>query len=42
MPDVGLMPVPLRNAVHELRRHPTAAFVERLYAEGFAAGRVRG
>ena len=40
MPDVGLMPVPLRNAVHELRGRPTAAFVERLYAEGFAAGRV--
>jgi hypothetical protein len=34
------MPAPLRNAVRELRTHPTAAFVQRLYAEGFPAGRV--
>lgn len=36
MPDVALMPAPLRNVVRELRGRPTAAFVERLYAEGFA------
>jgi glutathione S-transferase len=37
MPGVALMPVPLRNVVHELRGHPTAVFVQRLYAERFAA-----
>ncbi len=40
MPDVALMPAPLRRVVRELRRRPTAAFVERLYVEGFEAGRV--
>ncbi len=40
MPDVALMPSALRRVVGELRSRPTAAFVERLDAEGLAAGRV--
>ena len=42
MPDVALMPMPLRGVVHELRARPTARFVQRLYAEGFSAARKRG
>jgi glutathione S-transferase len=40
LPAVELMPTTLRHAVRELRQHPTAAFVQRLYAEGMPAARV--
>ena len=40
MPDVALLPCPLRKTVRELRATPTAAFVQRLYVEGLAAGRA--
>lgn len=37
MPPVDAMPAPMKLLIHELREHPTAAFVDRLYAEDFAA-----
>jgi hypothetical protein len=40
MPAIGLMTLPLRTALAELRSRPTAAFVERLYAEGLPAARA--
>ena len=40
LPAVELMPVPLRRVVRELREHPTAGFVQRLYAEGLPTARV--
>lgn len=42
MPAVGLMPAALRNVLLELRERPTAAFVQRLYAEGFPSARAQG
>ena len=40
MPPVELMPAPLRSVVRELQARPTAAFVQRLYAEGFPAAQL--
>ena len=40
MPAVEILPAKLRDAVRELRTHPTAAFVQRIYAEGVPARRV--
>jgi glutathione S-transferase len=40
MPSAELMPSPLRRVVRELQARPTAAFVQRLYAEGFPKARV--
>jgi glutathione S-transferase len=40
MPALEEMPRPLRRALEELREHPTAAFVQHLYAEGFASARI--
>ena len=40
MPAIGLMSLPLRTALAELRSRPTAAFVQRLYAEGLPAARA--
>jgi len=40
MPALEQMPPVLRTAMEELRQRPTAAFVQRLYAEGFAAARA--
>jgi glutathione S-transferase len=38
MPALEEMPPPMRRAIEELRAHPTAAFVQRLYADGFRSG----
>jgi glutathione S-transferase len=40
MPALEEMPQPMRRSLEELREHPTAAFVQRLYAEGFPAARI--
>ena len=40
MPALEEMPPELRRAVEELRAHPTAAFVQRLYAERFPSARA--
>lgn len=40
MPALEQMPPAVRTAIEALRQHPTAAFVQRLYAEGFAAARA--
>lgn len=40
MPPAGTLPEPVRTRCLELRQHPTAAFVDRLYTAGFARGRA--
>lgn len=40
MPALAEMPPVVRAAMEELREHPTAAFVQRLYAEGLPAARA--
>lgn len=35
MPPVEAMPLPVRSFIEELRQHPTARFVERLYEDRF-------
>ena len=40
MPTLDEMPAPLRSVIEELRQRPTAAFVQRLYDDGFPAARL--
>jgi glutathione S-transferase len=39
LPPLEAMPAPVASLIVELRAHPTGAFVQRLYATGFAAAR---
>ena len=39
MPALDAMPAEVSGLIRELRQHPTAAFVQRLYSTGFAAAR---